>query len=115
MSGLSSGQCHDVARAFTHFLALANAAESHHRIRRVREREMRSQASDDPEAPVMSSVLGSVQHLLAAHEKGENAGTGEAAASGEEIFQALCTNKVEIVLTAHPTEVRTSKSGPIAA
>ena len=29
-----------VARAFTHFLALANSAENHHRVRRLRERMM---------------------------------------------------------------------------
>ena len=31
-----------VARAFTHFLALSNSAENHHRVRRIRARAMES-------------------------------------------------------------------------
>ena len=37
-----------VARAFTHFLALANSAENHHRVRRLRERMMSSGKSVVP-------------------------------------------------------------------
>eukprot|EP00937_MAST-01D_sp_MAST-1D-sp2_P007295 g7295.t1 len=37
----------EVARAFTHFLALANAAETNHRVRRGRQRELHSNVFGD--------------------------------------------------------------------
>ena len=100
------------ARAFQHFLALANTAESHHRVRRVTERNVESGSLSEmvakreygtyPRQP-LGSTVGVVQRLLGTypHEAGELPAT----ATPEQIFEALCTQSVEIVLTAHPTEV----------
>jgi phosphoenolpyruvate carboxylase len=109
-----------VARAFSHFLALSNTAEAYHRIRRRRLRELRlgTLASRDDYAAVpaqpLNTTLGTVQSLLAAHHSAQGTGDSRAAGAGgggagaaspEQIYEALCTQCVEIVLTAHPTEV----------
>jgi phosphoenolpyruvate carboxylase len=80
-----------VARAFTHFLALSNSAENHHRVRRLRHRMMSTECALSPKE---DSCSGTVRRLLGAMGK-----------SKEEVYEALCQQKVEIVLTAHPTEV----------
>ncbi len=83
----SADEALPIARAFAHFLTLANIAEQHHRIRRRR----------------------AYQHEGAAPQKG----------SCDEVFARLLQNgvapdalrslvggmRVELVLTAHPTEV----------
>jgi len=102
-SSLDPKSIREVSRAFAHFLALANAAESHHRIRRLRERQLEVEAgsgNSGGQPAALNSVKGSVQALLAGQGK-----FGAVAASPEEIFEALSTQCVEIVLTAHPTEV----------
>lgn len=109
---LPSEVIHESARAFQHFLAISNTAESHHRARRVAERNIASgsltEAARDgrfgeyPRQP-QNTTLGAVQRLLGTHPYGE--GELQASASPEQIFEALCTQSVEIVLTAHPTEV----------
>lgn len=77
-----------VARAFSHFLTLANIAEQQHRIRRRRVYER------DPDAPPQ---VGSCDETL-----------GRLRAAGvppEALHQAVAGLRVELVLTAHPTEV----------
>jgi phosphoenolpyruvate carboxylase len=92
---LSSSELYKVARAFTHFLAIANAAESHHRSRRLKQ----SIAENDPINscgalyPKKDSCGGTIPDLLIAGH------------SPETIFEALTTQTTELVLTAHPTEV----------
>ena len=82
-----------IARAFTHFLALSNAAEAHHRTRRIR--AMISEAGiDTPFISKEDSFHGTVLRLL-----------NEGGRSKDDIYNALCKQHVEIVLTAHPTEV----------
>lgn len=77
-----------VARAFTQFLNLANIAEQYHRIRRRRAYEWKDVASPQP---------GSVRELL---DRLAARGTDPAA-----IHDAVCALDIELVLTAHPTEV----------
>ena len=77
--------------AFTHFLALANAAEGHHRARRLQ-----ASIGEKPSGalfPKTDSCGGVLPQLLADGH------------SEEEIFDALCNQTTELVLTAHPTEV----------
>ena len=75
----------DVARAFNQFLNLANIAEQYHLVRR------RNRLShDDPQVGLMRATLGRV--------RAGGRGTDEIAAA----FRDL---SVELVLTAHPTEV----------
>lgn len=76
-----------VSRAFTHFLALANAAEQHHRIRRLGLTTASSGLYSKPD-----SCGGVLPALLKEHEP-------------EEIFEALTNQMTELVLTAHPTQV----------
>jgi len=80
-----------VSRAFTHFLALSNSAENHHRIRRLRARMMETETALSPKE---DSCTGTVRRLIA--DNGKSKG---------EVYTALCNQSVEIVLTAHPTEV----------
>jgi phosphoenolpyruvate carboxylase len=80
-----------VARAFTHFLALSNSAENHHRIRRLRQRMM---GHDGALSPKEDSCDGTVHRLVFDKLK-----------SPKDVHEALCRQSVEIVLTAHPTEV----------
>jgi len=77
-----------VCRAFAHFLTLANIAEQHHRVRRRREYQR------NPEAPPQrASFADVVKRLL------------EADIAPETIFEQVCNLEIELVLTAHPTEV----------
>lgn len=77
-----------VARAFSAFLNLANIAEQYHRIRRRRAHQYRQDSSPQP---------GSVWDLLARLQAQRVAPADLAA--------AVATLDIELVLTAHPTEV----------
>ena len=77
-----------VARAFAHFLSLANIAEQHHRMRRRREYQR-----DAAAAPQRASFADSFSRLLA---------SGVTPAQMYDQVRAL---RIELVLTAHPTEV----------
>jgi len=77
-----------VARAFSHFLTLANIAEQHHRVRRRREH-----ARSPHSAPQRGSCLETFTRLL------------REGVSGEALTQAIGSLRIQLVLTAHPTEV----------
>jgi phosphoenolpyruvate carboxylase len=77
-----------VARAFAHFLHLANIAEQHHRIRRRREYQR-----DPGGTPQRGSCEEGFARLL------------DAGVSPERLYEAVCALEIELVLTAHPTEV----------
>ena len=77
-----------VARAFAHFLTLANIAEQHHRIRRRRDYQ-RSAAAP----PQRASFADSIRRLL------------EAGVDADAVLAAIGELRVELVLTAHPTEI----------
>lgn len=78
----------DVARAFSQFLNLANLAEQQHRVRLRRQRQ--SYAADGNSYHSLKQVL---QSLV---EQGFGA---------EHIYNVLSSLSVELVLTAHPTEI----------
>ncbi len=77
-----------VARAFAHFLSLANIAEQHHRVRRRRDYQRDPAAGPQP---------GSFEEVFA-RLRGQ--GIGE-----EQLFESVTSLEIELVLTAHPTEV----------
>ena len=77
-----------VSRAFTHFLAMANAAEKHH-VKRVLEEFNIPCGGFCDKVDSCGAVL---RDLAQKH-------------SPEEVWDALTTQTVELVLTAHPTEV----------
>jgi phosphoenolpyruvate carboxylase len=77
-----------VARAFAHFLNLANIAEQHHRIRRRRDYQRDPKSKPQP---------GSCDEVF-----------GRMRADGidaDVLFDAVTSLRIELVLTAHPTEV----------
>ena len=76
-----------VARAFSQFLHLANVAEQHHRIRRRRARER------DPLSPPRRDSVEEALPRLAA------------LASPERLRDAVLALRIELVMTAHPTEM----------
>ena len=77
-----------VARAFTHFLHLANIAEQHHRIRRKRAYQQAPDAD-----PQRGSCRETFPRLIAR-------GVDRA-----RLHEAVCGMRIELVLTAHPTEI----------
>lgn len=87
-SSLSDEEILVVSRAFTHFLAIANSAESHHRIRLLNKTESKCAL------PNKSDSCGGVLDSLL--EQGK---------TPDQIFECLSTQQTELVLTAHPTEV----------
>jgi phosphoenolpyruvate carboxylase len=77
-----------VARAFSHFLNLANIAEQHHRIRRRREYQRNPEAS-----PQRGSCDETFARLI------------DGGISPERLYEAVSAMQIELVLTAHPTEI----------
>ena len=76
-----------LTRAFSHFLNFANIAEQYHVVRSRRHAEF------DEHAPSPNPLT----HLF---EKFKNQQISE-----QQLFQQICDLKIELVLTAHPTEV----------
>src|SRR5215203_1465068 len=77
-----------VSRAFAHFLTLANIAEQHHRVHRRR---------DHARNPMGTPQRGSAAETLARlRARG---------ISGDALATAIASMKVELVFTAHPTEI----------
>lgn len=85
LDGLHAEQVLPVARAFSQFLNLANIAEQYHRVRRRRPGEPQ---------PFEDQALGSLLQRLKA------AGYGD-----DSLARQLGRLDIELVLTAHPTEV----------
>ncbi len=87
---LSSLEDHEIlplTRAFTHFLNFANIAEQYHVVRSRRQSEF------DEHAPSPNPLDHLFQKFKDQH------------ISSETLFQQVCELKIELVLTAHPTEV----------
>ena len=77
-----------IARAFAHFLNLANIAEQHHRVRRRREYQRRAGAKPQPGS--CDEVFGRLR---------------ESQITADQLYAAVTSLHIELVLTAHPTEV----------
>jgi phosphoenolpyruvate carboxylase len=77
-----------VARAFAHFLTLANIAEQHHRVHRRRD-----YARDPQGRPQRGSAAETLARLR------------QAGVSSEALTAAIGSMRVELVFTAHPTEI----------
>ncbi len=77
-----------IARAFAHFLNLANIAEQHHRVRRRRDYQRDPHASPQP-----GSCDETFGRLIAA------------GVTSERLYDAVARLRIELVITAHPTEV----------
>ena len=77
-----------VARAFAHFLTLANIAEQHHRVRRRRDYVR------DPQQPPQPGSFADVFARLI-----------DAGVTADVLYDTVVGMQVEIVLTAHPTTI----------
>ncbi|RLN22486.1 phosphoenolpyruvate carboxylase 4 [Panicum miliaceum] len=71
-----------VARAFSHYLNLMGIAETHHRVRKVRNVEKLSKSCDD----IFDKLI-------------------QSGVPPEQLYDTVCKQEVEIVLTAHPTQI----------
>ena len=95
---LSAKQMVGVVRTFSIMLNIVNSAEVHHRFRILHKfmaEDSESQNSEDPLPNVEDSIRGTIHALLRPN-----------GATPEQIYQQLLNQKVEIVLTAHPTQVQ---------
>tara|TARA_R110001592_G_scaffold356455_4_gene658386 strand:+ start:12299 stop:15019 length:2721 start_codon:yes stop_codon:yes gene_type:complete len=92
MGQLSDEELVPVARAFTHFLNYANIAEQHHQVRCGHE-QLRNEALIDDAPSLPGSLTELLPRLIA---KG---------ITGDALYDAVTTMQVELVLTAHPTEI----------
>src|ERR1051325_3619711 len=88
LRALPLDQALTVARAFAHFLGLANIAEQHHRLRRRREHQREPGAAPQP-----ASFADSFARLIAS------------GVTPETLHDQVRRLRIELVLTAHPTEV----------
>src|SRR5262245_30671337 len=88
LSRLSLDEAQLIARAFAHFLHLANIAEQHHRVRR-----RRAYRRDPSARPQRGSCEEAFPRLL------------ERGLAPDRLYDAVCGLRIELVLTAHPTEV----------
>ena len=77
-----------IARSFAHFLNLANIAEQHHRMRR-----RRAYQRDPQGRPQQGSIEETLPRLVAA------------GVSPETVYDAIQNLRIELVITAHPTEI----------
>ncbi len=88
LRGLSNNELQVLARAYSAFLNLANIAEQHHRVRRRRAHE--NESSKRPQKASLAETLGRLRgHGL----------------PPERLQEAIDQLDIELVLTAHPTEV----------
>jgi len=90
-----------ISRSFAHFLGIANAAEAHQRCRRLKmdlTKEGQSGALGALHENRKDSTAGALSSFLDGDNNGKEV-------SKEELFESLTNQTVEIVLTAHPTQV----------
>nr|BBM95925.1 phosphoenolpyruvate carboxylase [Flaveria floridana] len=82
LSNLTLEEALMLARAFSHFLSLMGIAETHHRSRKARNVAQASKSCDDTFNQLIQSGL-----------------------SPDVLYDTVCNQVVEIVLTAHPTQI----------
>lgn len=71
-----------LARAFSHYLNLMGIAETHHRVRKARNDINLSKSCDDSFSKLINGGV-----------------------SDDQLFESVCNQEIEIVLTAHPTQI----------
>ncbi|XP_062163584.1 phosphoenolpyruvate carboxylase 4 [Alnus glutinosa] len=71
-----------LARAFSHYLNLTGIAETHHRVRKARNGAPLSKSCDD----IFNQLV-------------------QGGVPTDELYETVCKQEVEIVLTAHPTQI----------
>ena len=89
-----------ISRSFAHFLGIANAAEAHQRCRRLK-MDLTKEGQIGALGALHENRKDSTAGALSSFLDGDNNGK----VSKEELFESLTNQTVEIVLTAHPTQV----------
>jgi phosphoenolpyruvate carboxylase len=84
-----------IARSFAHFLNLANVAEQYHRVRR-----RRSYQRDPRARPQPASIEEALPRLLSGSGL-----HGRPHCTPDRLHAAVCNLRIELVMTAHPTEI----------
>lgn len=87
-----------ISRAFAHFLGVANAAEAHQRCRRLK-MDLTKEGSEGLLGALHETKSDSTPGVLAKFLNGEDK------VSKDELYKSITTQTVELVLTAHPTQV----------
>lgn len=82
ISKMSLEEALTLARAFSHYLNLMGIAETHHRVRKARSVVHLSKSCDD----IFNQLIQGGVHP-------------------DELYSTVCKQEVEIVLTAHPTQI----------
>lgn len=95
-----------VARGFAHFLSLANVAEQNHRVRAVKRRRAASRPRFEDFATSVTRIAGD-DEAVRRMETISGVGDTQPLRRGDldDVIDALSRQVVELVLTAHPTEV----------
>lgn len=101
VEGLNSKELVVISRAFAHFLGIANAAEAHQRCRRLK-MDLTTEGSEGLLGALhetkRDSTAGVLSQFLANGDDGKKI-------SKDELYNTLINQTVELVLTAHPTQV----------
>nr|GLL43467.1 phosphoenolpyruvate carboxylase 4-like [Ipomoea trifida] len=82
LSNMTLEEALSLARTFSHYLNLMGIAETHHRVRKARGEAQLSKSCDDTFNWLLQSGI-----------------------SPDELYDTVCKQEVEIVLTAHPTQI----------
>nr|GEW93240.1 phosphoenolpyruvate carboxylase 4 [Tanacetum cinerariifolium] len=82
LSNLTLEEALKLGRAFSHFLSLMGIAENHHRSRKLKNGAQVSKSCDDTFTQLIQGGL-----------------------SPDKLYETMCNQEVEIVLTAHPTQI----------
>ncbi|XP_038725752.1 phosphoenolpyruvate carboxylase 4 isoform X2 [Tripterygium wilfordii] len=82
MSKMTLEEALTLARAFSQYLNLMGIAETHHRVRKVRNVAHLSKSCDD----IFNQLI-------------------QGGVSPDELYNTFCKQEIEIVLTAHPTQI----------
>lgn len=101
VEGLNSKELVVISRAFAHFLGVANAAEAHQRCRRLK-MDLTVEGSEGLLGALhetkRDSTAGVLSQFLTNGDDGKKI-------SKDELYNTLINQTVELVLTAHPTQV----------
>ena len=101
VEGLNSKEIVVISRAFAHFLGVANAAEAHQRCRRLK-MDLTAEGSEGLLGALhetkRDSTAGVLSQFLTNGDDGKKI-------SKDELYNTLINQTVELVLTAHPTQV----------
>uniref|UniRef100_A0A2P2ILM3 phosphoenolpyruvate carboxylase n=1 Tax=Rhizophora mucronata TaxID=61149 RepID=A0A2P2ILM3_RHIMU len=82
LSKMSLEEAFNLARAFSHYLNLMGIAETYHRVRKNKSVTHQSKSCDD----IFNRLV-------------------QSGVSTDELYETVCNQEVEIVLTAHPTQI----------